>query len=356
LKLSFLYGIRWNSWRRLLRENGYRIDARGLGYAALISAMAVQNEALSRRDQKLHLDQVEVMPPIFILGHWRSGTTHLHRLLYQDPALAAPTAYDCAFPHSFVASPAWHKNWASRAAPHGRPQDRMIFNMGVPQEDELALSLLSLRSPYLGWAFPREEERYRKYLDFEQAEDNDRDMFEAALKLFAQKLSYKYGKRLVFKSPTHTARIPILLKLFPEARFIFLTRDPFRIFQSSMHLYRTWLDNIAFLQNPSVISPEKRVFELFEVMFDSFLKGRHLIPENRLSVVRFEDLEQNPQQELERIYDDLDLSSPPGYSWANYLQSIKQYRKNEYPELSAELRFQVLTRWRKYFHEWGYLD
>ena len=228
--------------------------------------------------------------------------------------------------------------------------------MGVPQEDELALSLLSLRSPYLGWAFPREETRYRKYFDFEQAEDDDRQMFEAALKLFARKLSYKYGKRLVFKSPTHTARVPILLKLFPGARFILLTRDPFRIFQSSMHLYRTWLNNIAFLQNPSEIHPEERVFELFEIMFDSFLKNRHLVPDKRLSVVRFEDLERNPQQELERIYDDLELSSPPVDSWARYLQSVNQYRKNEYPEISAELRTQVLARWGKYFHEWEYPD
>ncbi len=322
----------------------------------MISAMAMQNEALSRGDQKLQLDQVDVMPPIFILGHWRSGTTHLHRLLYQDPSLAAPTAYDCAFPHSFVAAPAWHRKWVSRVAPHGRPQDRMVFNMGVPQEDELALLILSLRSPYLGWAFPREEDRYRKYLDFERADDSDRQNFEAAFKLFAQKLSYKYGKRLVFKSPTHTSRIPILLKLFPGARFIYLTRDPYRIFQSSMHLYRTWLENIAFLQNPSEIYPEKRVFELFETMFESFLKSRHLIPDDRLSVVRYEDLEKNPQQELERVYDNLGLSAPPANEWARYLESIRQYRKNEYPELTAELKTEILTRWNKYFHEWGYSD
>ena len=121
-----------------------------------------------------------------------------------------------------------------------------------------------------------------------------------------------------------------------------------------MHLYRTWLRDIAFLQDPSEISPEKRVFELFEIMFDSFLKSRHLIPDNRLSVVRYEDLENNPQLELERIYDNLGLSPPPGVYWTRYLQSIKKYRKNEYQELSEALKAQVRDRWRNYFQAWDY--
>lgn len=32
--------------------------------------------------------------PIFILGAYRSGTTHLHNLLAQDPAFAYVTAYN----------------------------------------------------------------------------------------------------------------------------------------------------------------------------------------------------------------------------------------------------------------------
>ena len=40
------------------------------------------------------------------------------------------------------------------------------------------------------------------------------------------------GKPLVIKSPVHTARVALLLKLFPRAKFIYLHRNPLQVFQS----------------------------------------------------------------------------------------------------------------------------
>jgi hypothetical protein len=34
---------------------------------------------------------VRVKQPLFILGHWRSGTTHLHNLLATDEPFAYPS-------------------------------------------------------------------------------------------------------------------------------------------------------------------------------------------------------------------------------------------------------------------------
>ena len=36
--------------------------------------------------------------PIFIIGHWRTGTTLLHQLMNLDPNLAAPTLFQVAEP------------------------------------------------------------------------------------------------------------------------------------------------------------------------------------------------------------------------------------------------------------------
>ena len=33
-------------------------------------------------------------------------------------------------------------------------------------------------------------------------------------------------KRIVLKSPAHTARVRVLLELFPKARFVHIIRDP----------------------------------------------------------------------------------------------------------------------------------
>lgn len=88
----------------------------------------------------------ETPPPIvFILGHWRSGTTFLHELLGTDQKFIAPTSLECfATEHylrwgDFLSSLKW-------AIPARRPMDDMAMGWHRPQEDELALSQ---------WAFPR---------------------------------------------------------------------------------------------------------------------------------------------------------------------------------------------------------
>ena len=46
------------------------------------------------------------------------------------------------------------------------------------------------------------------------------------------------GRRLVLKSPPHTAAYPTLLKLFPDARFVHVVRDPYAVYPSTLHLWR----------------------------------------------------------------------------------------------------------------------
>jgi hypothetical protein len=49
-------------------------------------------------------------PPIFIVGHWRSGTTNMHNLLLQDPQFASVTMLHCAIPSGFLTW-GWLARW-----------------------------------------------------------------------------------------------------------------------------------------------------------------------------------------------------------------------------------------------------
>ncbi len=64
-----------------------------IGVTAASCANSVLNLAeravFGRRVARVRLDH----PPLFILGHWRSGTTLLHNLLARDPQFVAPTTY-----------------------------------------------------------------------------------------------------------------------------------------------------------------------------------------------------------------------------------------------------------------------
>lgn len=45
---------------------------------------------------------------------------------------------------------------------------------------------------------------------------------------------------LLIKSPVHTARVRLVLGLFPRARFLYIHRDPYEVFQSAVHMADTY--------------------------------------------------------------------------------------------------------------------
>lgn len=354
MKLSFLYGIRWREWWQLLHGAGFAVNVGAWPRTVLLSLFAVQNSWLARKDARLDLDDVEVQPPIFILGHWRSGTTHLQYLLNQDPRLASPTTYQCAFPHSFLHSESWHRPRLERFGPRGRPQDRMHVDLDSPQEDEMALALMCLRSPYLGWAFPRLESRFRRYLSFAEASDEDRQEFQEALRRFVRKLSYRYRRPLVLKSPCHTARLPMLRSAFPHARYVLLTRNPYEVFQSSLYFHQSWKRAFAFLQRPDVMDLEERVLSLYEEMYEHFFADEASLPPDRYHVMRFEDLKVDAIGEMRRLYAALGLEDFPERALRDYLSRLAGYQQNRYPPLSPDLKAVVAERWERTFRAWGY--
>jgi hypothetical protein len=69
------------------------------------------------------------------------------------------------------------------------------------------------------------------YLTFRDVSPIETKRWHAALFAFVQKLTYKYHKPIVLKSPGHTARIKLLLEIFPLARFVPIHRHPITVHQ-----------------------------------------------------------------------------------------------------------------------------
>ena len=97
----------------------------------------------------------------------------------------------------------------------------------------------------------------------------------------------------------------------------------------------------------------RRYHELYEVFFEE----RELISEGRYHDVLYEDLERDPVGQVRQIYERLNL---PGFGAAQiplqrYVDSIKSYHKNQYPELPQPLRREIARSWKRNFESWGYL-
>ena len=108
-----------------------------------------------------------------------------------------------------------------------------------------------------------------------------------------KKLTLRYGRPLVLKSPPHTARIRLLLGLFPDARFVHIHRDPYVVFRSTRHMIRVVQPVFRFQEGP-LPDGDDRILGVYTEMYDAYFEQRGLIPEGRLCEVGFEDLERDP--------------------------------------------------------------
>jgi hypothetical protein len=354
MKLSYLYGSRVGDWLRLLADNRFRISRRHAPRAALITLMSLHNSWMHRRESSVDLSGVSVREPLFILGHWRSGTTHLQYLMSQDPRFASPSTYEVCFPSSFLCSEEGHGRLLSSFLPHERLQDSMAFGMFVPNEDEIALAALGLPSPYLYWAFPEREEHYSRYLSFRDVDPAEREAFVTGFDTYLRKLTLKHRRTLLLKSPTHTARVRLLLQMYPDARFVHIHRNPYDVLRSTLHLYETWYETFAFIQDVDRSRTIDRIFETYTAMHDCLIEDEPLIPEGRYHVVRFEDLEADPMAELQVLYDAFSLDAFPEGRLQRYVDSVRRYSKNAYEPLDPALRDRVTHEWSRSFELWGY--
>lgn len=355
---NYLAGITAGDWFRLLRENDYAVSPAYWHRAAFVTLASAMNSHFRRKEDREYHDAIErttIQPPLFILGHWRSGTTHLHNLLAHDPRFAFANTYQVTNPHTFLTTEETNTRRFAWMVPKTRPMDAMELNFQVPQEDELALCLMSLRSLYLGISFPRAEDAYARYLTFEGVPQQEIDEWKAAFVWFMKKLTLKYDRPLVIKSPPHTARIRLLLELFPDARFVHIHRHPYQVFQSCRHYYdtATWF---SYLQRPDLEKIDDRIIARYTSVHDAYLAQRHLIPAGRLHEISFDELEQSPVQTIGTLYQKLDLPDFQTFqpTLKAYVDTLATYRKNRFHDLDPAMRQRLATEWHRSFTEWGY--
>lgn len=355
---NYLAGITFGDWWRLLQENRFAIDPVYWHRAAFISAASLMNSWGQRQERRFDdaVTGTTVQAPLFVLGHWRTGTTHLHNLLAQDTdQFAFANTYQVVNPRTFLSTEAVNSRRFAWLVPSRRPMDNMALNFQSPQEEEFAPALTSLRSPYLGISFPRREDHYDRYLTFRDAPPADVEAWKSAFRWFLQKLTFKYQRPLVLKSPPHTARIRLLLEMFPDARFVHIHRDPYTVFQSFRHYFdtATWH---TYLQRPNVSQIEDRILRRYTALYDAYFEERPLIPAGRFHEVRFTDLERDPVGEMQKLYRQLNLTGFEQFRprLERYTASLSDYRKNEFGDLPETWRQRVRVEWHRSFSTWNY--
>jgi hypothetical protein len=349
-----------NVWLTLIREEGGLIPTSKWQLFVTVSTAAVVNLITnSICNIKFGRRLKETIPrpdPVFIIGHWRSGTTLLHELLSLDPQFYCPTTYQCFAPNHFLISENWLAKILKKLITEYRPMDNVKHGWGRPQEDEFALLILGAPSPYRRIAFPATKSVSPSGLDLELLNEVDRTRWKTAMRHFMKMIKIRDSRRVVFKSPTHTARIKVLLEMFPDARFLHIVRNPLTVFPSTMRLWRA-LHQVHGLQidNEEVLEPY--ILNTFEEMYAAFERDREKIPANRIHELRYEDLIDKPNETLERAYHELGLGdfSSVQQALGKEIENIKHFRVNSYPE-DERIAKMVRSRWATFIERYGYAD
>jgi len=292
--------------------------------------------------------------PLFIIGHWRSGTTLLHELMVLDPRHTSPDTYQCFAPSHFLVSRRLIAWWLRLLMPPRRPMDAMPIAWEHPQEDEFALCSLGVPSPYLQFAFFNERHRYERYLDMQDVPDGTVARWKKAFVWFLKCLTLREPKRVILKSPPHTCRIKILLDLFPNARFVHIVRDPFEVFPS---MTKTWrrLSEDNYIRAPRFEGLEDHVLATFQHMYDVFESDRQLIDPSRFCEVRYEGLVEDPIGQVRAIYDHLGLDDFDQVlpKLQEYAEKKAGYKRDQY-QLPAETRDRINERWKSFIQKYAY--
>lgn len=311
---------------------------------------AAESAIYGRRIQNTRIEH----PPIFILGHWRSGTTMLHNLMALDPEVTFPNLYHCVSPGHFLLTESWVAPLTKWMLPSTRPMDNVAAGWDEPQEEDIALALDCGISPYLMTAFTHRRDVYERFFDPRDMTEQERTVWKSSLLRFMTKLTIRRNRTIVSKNPGHTFRIPILLEMFPDARFICIRRDPYAVYQSSMHLRRTIFSENC-VSPPCFDKSESDMLDFYEKCIRTYEETKSLIPPGNLHELRFEDLEADPLNEVRKIYASLRL--PRWEQVEPRLQArmpaLQSYRKNAF-RMDRETMLRVYDRLKWAFDLYQY--
>jgi omega-hydroxy-beta-dihydromenaquinone-9 sulfotransferase len=270
------------------------------------------------------LRRVEIRAPIFVLGHARSGTTLVHRLMSLDERTSVFRLWELYFPSllqkkAIRAGARIDARWlgarlARRVAAweerrYGKTRHIHSMALTVPEEDDIvfywscASGMWITKMPYMG------------ELDFYHVDDRSPARRRRLLRFYAdcvrrQLVLNGVDKIHLSKNPIFAGRVESLIEAFPDARFVVPMRHPDETIPSLLKLMKvSWglyhWDAARMQRSLDVLAAQS--VHTYRHPLD--VLARH--PETPHAVVDYRDLTSDPVATLERVYARIGLAMTP---------------------------------------------
>lgn len=260
-----------------------------------------------KRDPALVLEPIE--QPVFVMGLPRSGTTFLHNLLAEDPANLTPRCWQTVFPYPVRE----HRNGKPDPRPDLTARQYSQFLMLAPELPSLhPLDALAAQEciEITGHVFRSLRFDTTHYIPSYQQLLDEAGHLEAYRfhRRFLQHLQHQNGRgQWVLKSPDHIFAFDALCEIYPDARFVFVHRDPMRVLPSVAKL--TEILRQPFTRKIDRAQIGRQVSDRWELgsrLIVGVSESLRSSPE-RVFHVRYKDLVRDPFAIVVEIYRHFDL-------------------------------------------------
>lgn len=363
-KAHYLSTCRLDNWVRLLCENKFKISKEKipqllymLGTGLVLTPFTLLESlicAVPVRKHKMKKD------PVFVIGHWRSGTTYLQNLLSKDKQFGwCDPVSTTTFCNSYLLGPVL-KKMLVKPLEEARPMDNMEYTLELPMEDVFALNLISTHSIIHLIAFPQNYKHYIKESFISELSPKAQKQWRKSTMYVLKKMSMRNGgKQLMLKSPDHTCHVDQLIDMFPDGKYVNIHRDPYVTIMSTINMFKKQMD-LIMLNNPPEnldILLEDMLVELFRHMYEKLfeLQDSGALKEGSIVDISYEQLSKEPEVCLRKIYEGLGID---GFEEAlpnfrEHIRSVDGYVKNKF-ELGDRLRNKINDNLGFYFERYGY--
>lgn len=229
--------------------------------------------------------------------------------------------------------------------------DDVVVSAASPQEDEFALLGLGVRSPYESLVFPDRLKDALFLADPFDLDEHDQEYWEQTFEAFVLAISSRAkGHPVILKSPPHSYRIAMISRLFPQAKFVAIQRNPQEVFESTFRMWRSLFDHYALGEAIDDDDLREIILENRIVMERKLADGLAKVPENQNITVRYEQLVKDPLTTLRHIYSRLDLD--PAFLTSDDLsQEIQRTKKYQAQKSLPPAHWQrrVEAAWADFF-------